>query len=152
MFRQAPCGVSRQNIRARDAVTQKRASRPARHSFVQLATRHPDKSCKAHVSTNYHKGWVCVATSLLCMVTVCGLAKLHTPGDAFAALWMLLGAFLLAGWPCTPNITCMHPCISSSPSTANHFCGLCRSGISSLPLPHGNLRRREHSCGGQARL
>ena len=74
-----------------------RTSRGAKHSCHYQAGRESHKGCRGLKSSLYHRGWVCGASLLLLAVTIRGLSKVHTMRDAVAAVWALMGAFLLAG-------------------------------------------------------
>ena len=83
-----------------NAVTQNKresGARPARHRSRQHAVQQLQKGCSTLESCLYHKGCVCVASLLLLTVTIRGLAKIQTMRCAVAAVWALMGAFVLAG-------------------------------------------------------
>ena len=82
------------------------ASRPTRHSS---ASRQPTEGYNYLDSTLSHKAWVCASSALLCTVATRGLAKLHTLRAAGDAVWVLLGAFLLAGWSCVEDAMFLPP-------------------------------------------
>lgn len=93
-------------LRTRGGVTQitrvvrpvrKCASRQTRHRSAISGLRQHTEGYKPLDSTQYHKGCACVASALMCTVAARGLAKLHTLYEAGMAVWVLIGAFLLAG-------------------------------------------------------
>ena len=72
---------------------------PPRHRSALSGLQHTEGN-KPLDSTQYHKGYVCVGSALMCTVATRGLAKLHTSCDAGTAVLVLIGAFVLAGWSC----------------------------------------------------
>ena len=94
--RMATINAVTQNKRESGAL-QRCTSRPARHRSRQHAVQQLQKGCSTLESSLYHKGCVCVASLLLLTVTIQGLAKIQTMRCAVAAVWALMGAFVLAG-------------------------------------------------------
>ena len=97
-------------IRRESGFLQRCTSWPARHRSRHHAVQQLQKGCSTLESSLYHKGCVYVASWLLLTVTIRGLAKIQTMRCAVAAVWALMGTFVLAGGCSVKRVTtCLPP-------------------------------------------